>query len=180
MLDARDYDAPASTSVRTHREPSMNEPGPGVGAMAPDFALPDEQGAELRLSELRGRPVVLYFYPRDDTSGCTAQACGFRDRYPEIAARDAIVLGVSPDGQASHLTFKTKYDLPFRLLVDADHQVAEAYGAWGEKSMYGRTYEGVIRSHFVIDATGRIVDAQRKVSPAASVEGALAALEAQG
>ncbi|MCB0216306.1 MAG: thioredoxin-dependent thiol peroxidase [Chloroflexi bacterium] len=157
----------------------MDQPGPAIGEMAPDFSLPDEQGNPLRLSELRGRPVILYFYPRDDTSGCTAQACGFRDRYPEIEARDARVLGVSPDGQASHLKFKTKHDLPFTLLVDADHQVAEAYGAWGEKSMYGRRYEGVIRSHFVIDASGRIVDAQRKVSPANSVAGAIAALEAQ-
>jgi peroxiredoxin Q/BCP len=125
---------------------------------------------------LRGKRVVLYFYPKDDTSGCTAQACGFRDAYPIVEEQNAVVLGISPDGVKSHQRFKARYGLPFTLLVDEDHAVADAYGAWGEKSMYGRKYFGVIRSHFVIDEQGRIVDAQRKVSPADSVSRALASL----
>jgi peroxiredoxin Q/BCP len=120
--------------------------------------------------------VVLYFYPKDDTSGCTTQACGFRDNYPVIEEKNAVVLGVSPDGVTSHQQFKTKYDLPFTLLVDEDHAIAEAYGAWGERSNYGKTYMGIIRSHFVIDEQGKIADAQVKVSPTDSVERALAAL----
>jgi len=120
--------------------------------------------------------VVLYFYPKDDTPGCTTQACGFRDNYLEIEERDAVVLGVSPDGQASHQKFKTKYDLPFTLLVDEDHSIAEQYGVWGEKSMYGKTYMGITRSHYVIDKAGKIVDMHIKVSPADSVQLALKAL----
>lgn len=147
-----------------------------VGDAAPDFELPTDSGETLRLSDLRGRKVILYFYPKDDTSGCTAQACGFRDRYPELEAAGALVLGVSPDGVASHRRFKDKHGLPFPLLVDAEHRVAEAYGAWGEKSMYGRTYFGVIRSHFVIDESGKLIEVQLKVSPADSVEGATAAV----
>lgn len=148
-----------------------------IGDMAPDFELPSDSGETVRLSNLRGKRVVLYFYPKDDTSGCTTQACGFRDIYPQIEERNAIVLGVSPDGIKSHQKFKTKYDLPFLLLADEDHAVAEAYGAWGEKSMYGKTYMGIIRSHFVIDEQGRIADAQIKVSPNDSVELAFAALQ---
>jgi peroxiredoxin Q/BCP len=120
---------------------------------------------------------VLYFYPKDDTSGCTTQACGFRDAYPQIEERNAVVLGVSPDGVKSHQKFKTKYDLPFVLLADEEHQVAEAYGVWVEKSMYGKQYMGISRSHFVIDEQGRIVDAQAKISPTDSVEMALAAIQ---
>ncbi|HRX02006.1 MAG TPA: thioredoxin-dependent thiol peroxidase [Anaerolineae bacterium] len=149
-----------------------------VGDLAPDFELTTDSGASVKLSDFRGRRVVLYFYPKDDTSGCTTQACGFRDAYPVIEEQNAVVLGVSPDGVKSHQKFKTKYDLPFTLLVDEDHAVAEAYGAWGEKSMYGKKYMGVIRSHFVIDEQGRIVDAQVKVSPTDSVARALATLEA--
>jgi len=148
-----------------------------VGDVAPDFELPSDSGATVKLSDLRGRRVVLYFYPKDDTSGCTAQACGFRDAYPVIEEQNAVVLGVSPDGVKSHQKFKTKHDLPFTLLVDEDHAVAEAYGAWGEKSMYGKKYMGIIRSHFVIDEQGRIADAQLKVSPKDSVARALATLE---
>jgi len=147
-----------------------------LGDMAPDFALKSDTGETVHLADLRGRTVVLFFYPKDDTSGCTAQACGFRDAWPTIEAADAVVLGVSPDGQASHARFRAKFDLPFHLLVDADHAVAEAYGAWGRKSLYGREYDGIIRSHFVIDPEGRIRDAQIKVSPADSVQRALAAL----
>ena len=147
-----------------------------AGEKAPDFALPDENGNLVRLSDLRGSKVVLYFYPKDDTSGCTAQACGFRDAYERIEAAGALVLGVSPDDGASHRKFIAKFGLPFRLLVDADHAVAEAYGAWGEKQMYGRRYEGIIRSHFVIDEQGRVTEARIKVSPGDSVADALEAV----
>jgi len=148
------------------------------GQSAPDFTLPDENGDLVRLADLRGRKVVLYFYPKDDTSGCTAQACGFRDVYERIEAAGALVLGISPDDGASHRKFIAKFGLPFRLLVDADHAVAAAYGAWGEKQMYGRSYEGIIRSHFVIDENGLVAEARVKVSPAASVAGALQAVGA--
>jgi peroxiredoxin Q/BCP len=153
-------------------------PTPQVGDMAPDFALPADTGETIRLSALRGKRVILYFYPKDDTSGCTTQACGFRDAYPEISERNAVVLGISPDSAASHQKFKTKHDLPFLLLIDEQHSVAEAYGVWGEKKMYGKSYMGIIRSHFVIDEAGRILDAQVKVSPANSVSRALKAVRA--
>jgi thioredoxin-dependent peroxiredoxin len=152
---------------------------PTVGSMAPDFALPDDSGQAVRLSDYRGQRVVLYFYPKDMTSGCTTQACGFRDNYPEITERNAVVLGISPDLVASHVKFKTKYNLPFRLLADEDHKVAELYGAWGEKSMYGKKYLGIIRSHFVIDESGRIANVEYKVSPEDSVRDALAALKTE-
>lgn len=144
-----------------------------IGDPAPDFTLPSDQGTTVHLSDFRGKRVVLYFYPKDDTSGCTTQACGFRDAYPQIEEKNAVVLGISPDDAKSHQKFKTKYDLPFLLLVDSDHAVAEAYGAWGEKSMYGRKYMGIIRSHFVIDETGHLADVQVKVSPQDSVKLAL-------
>jgi thioredoxin-dependent peroxiredoxin len=150
---------------------------PAVGSIAPDFALPADDGRTARLVDYRGRRVVLYFYPKDMTSGCTAQACGFRDHYAEIEERNAVVLGISPDGAASHVGFKTKYGLPFRLLADEDHKVAELYGVWGEKNNYGKKYFGVIRSHFVIDEEGRILDVQYKISPEDSVQSALATLQ---
>ena len=112
---------------------------PVVGEPAPDFTLPTDEGTELTLSALRGRPVVLYFYPKDDTSGCTTQACEFRDDFPRFVAGDAVILGVSPDSVRSHARFRAKYDLPFTLLADEDHAVAERYGVWAEKSMYGRS-----------------------------------------
>ena len=149
---------------------------PAIGDLAPEFETTTDTGATVRLADFRGKRVVLYFYPKDDTPGCTTQACGFRDNYPLIEEKNAVVLGVSPDGQKSHQKFRTKFDLPFTLLVDEDHAIAEAYGVWGEKSMYGKTYMGVTRSHFVIDEQGRIADAQVKVSPAESVERALQAL----
>ena len=149
-----------------------------IGDMAPDFALPSDTGETVRLSDLRGKRVVLYFYPKDDTSGCTTQACGFRDAYPVIEEKNAVVLGVSPDGVKSHQKFKTKHNLPFTLLVDEQHSAAEAYSVWGEKSMYGKKYMGITRSHFVIDEAGRLIDVQVKVSPADSVAKALAVLEA--
>jgi thioredoxin-dependent peroxiredoxin len=148
-----------------------------IGDLAPDFEALSDSGERVRLSDYRGRRIVLYFYPKDNTSGCTTQACGFRDHYPQIEEQDAVVLGVSPDGQASHQKFKTKYDLPFTLLVDEDHAIAERYGVWQEKSMYGKKYMGVVRSHFVINENGRIRDVQRKVRPAASAELALQVLK---
>jgi peroxiredoxin Q/BCP len=147
-----------------------------VGDMAPTFTLPNEQGEPVSLSDFLGKRVVLYFYPKDDTPGCTAQACGFRDAYLDISERNAVVLGVSTDDTASHVRFKTKYNLPFTLLVDADHQVAEAYGVWGEKTMYGKTFWGITRSSFVLDEQGKLADVQYGVSPADSVTKALEAL----
>lgn len=147
-----------------------------IGDFAPDFEAQTDTAQTVKLSDYRGQRVVLYFYPKDDTPGCTTQACGFRDNYLEIEERNAVVLGVSPDNQASHVKFKTKYDLPFTLLVDEDHAIAEQYGVWGEKKMYGKTYMGILRSHFVIDEEGKIVDARVNVKPADSVELALEAL----
>jgi len=147
-----------------------------VGDNAPDFELISDTGETVRLADFRGKKVVLYFYPKDMTSGCTSQACGFRDEYPIIEEKNAVVLGVSPDGVESHQKFKTRHDLPFTLLVDKDHAVAELYGVWGEKSLYGRKYMGIIRSHFVIDETGRLADVQVNISPQKSVEKAVAAL----
>lgn len=154
----------------------MSEQKVNVGDMAPDFELLNDAGAPVKLADFRGKRVILYFYPKDDTSGCTTQACGFRDAYPTIEEKNAVVLGVSPDGVKSHQKFKTKHNLPFTLLVDDQHAVAEAYGVWVEKSMYGKKYMGVERSHFVIDENGVIIDAQVKVKPADSVEKAMAAL----
>jgi len=147
-----------------------------IGQTAPAFTLNDENGKPVKLRDFRGQRVILYFYPKDDTPGCTAQACGFRDRYVDIAEQNALVLGISPQDAKSHLKFKTKYNLPFILLSDPDHVVAEKYGAWGEKSMYGKKYMGIIRSHFVIDAQGKIADIQIKVSPQDSVKRALETL----
>ena len=136
------------------------------GDLAPDFELATDGGGSIKLSDLLGKRVVLYFYPRDDTSGCTKQACGFRDHQAELAEQNAIVIGVSPDGVDSHDRFRDKYDLNFPLLSDPDHVVAETYGAWGKKKMYGREYEGIIRSTFVIDAEGRIERVYSKVKAA--------------
>ena len=149
---------------------------PAVGKPAPDFELKADDGSTVRLSDFRGQRVVVYFYPKDDTPGCTTQACGFRDNYVEIQERNAVVLGISPDGEKSHAKFKTKFNLPFKLLADPEHEVAEAYGVWREKSMYGKTYMGIVRSHFLVDEQGKVADAQYSVSPEVSVESALVAL----
>ncbi|NIP57670.1 MAG: thioredoxin-dependent thiol peroxidase [Gemmatimonadetes bacterium] len=133
------------------------------GDRAPGFTLPSDDGPEVSLEDLRGRRVVLYFYPKDDTPGCTTEACEFRDAMPRFEERGAVVLGVSPDGVESHRKFKEKHDLDFPLLADEDHEVAEAYGVWKEKSMYGRTFWGVERSTFLIDDDGRIERVWRKV-----------------
>ena len=133
------------------------------GTLAPDFTLAADGGGEISLSGYRGKTVVLYFYPKDDTPGCTTEACNFRDDYSEILAAGAVVLGVSPDDIKSHDKFKTKYNLPFPLLSDPDHAVAEMYGAWGEKKMYGKTYMGVIRKTYVIGESGNIENIIEKV-----------------
>ena len=145
-----------------------------VGDQAPDIETVDQEGDKVSLNALRGKRVIIYFYPRDDTPGCTTQACGFRDSYPEIEEKNAIVLGVSGDTAKSHQKFREKYSLPFPLLPDTDHSVAEAFGVWQEKSNYGKKYMGIVRSHFVIDEGGKIVEAKYNVkakdSPALSLK----------
>jgi peroxiredoxin Q/BCP len=136
-----------------------------AGDSAPDFELQSDGGEKVRLSDLRGKKVVLYFYPKDNTPGCTTEACELRDRQPELHRRGAVVLGVSPDSIESHQKFKGKYSLPFALLSDPDHSVAEVYGAWGEKKMYGKTYEGILRTTFIIDEDGNIEQVFEKVKP---------------
>jgi peroxiredoxin Q/BCP len=144
--------------------------------MAPDFTLKDQDGNDVTLSSLRGRRVILYFYPKDDTPGCTMQACALRDAHDTITTKGAIVLGVSPDDVPSHRHFADKYGLPFRLLADTDHAVAEAYGVWKEKSMYGRRYWGNERTTFVIGPDGRIEKVLPRVKPAGHADEVLAIL----
>jgi peroxiredoxin Q/BCP len=146
------------------------------GSPAPDFTLTSDSGAEVTLSELRGRPVVLYFYPRDDTPGCTAQACGIRDDWSAFEQSGAVVLGVSPDDEASHTKFKQKYGLPFTLLADPDHKLTERYGFWVEKTMAGKRYMGVERSTVVIDENGTVAKVFRRVKPAEHAQQVLTAL----
>jgi peroxiredoxin Q/BCP len=146
------------------------------GAKAPAFSLPSDDGGTVALKDLKGKKVVLYFYPKDDTSGCTTEACEFRDSWAAVKRKGAVVLGVSPDGVKSHGKFKEKYDLPFPLLADEDHAVAEAYGVWGEKSMYGRKYFGILRTTFVIDEAGRVAKVFEKVKPKGHAAEVLAAL----
>jgi thioredoxin-dependent peroxiredoxin len=134
------------------------------GKPAPDFELTTDEGATVSLSQFRGRPVVLYFYPKDDTPGCTTQACAIRDAWTDFQEQ-AVVLGVSPDDVASHVGFKEKFKLPFTLLADTDHAVAEAYEVWKERSMYGKTFMGIERSTFVIDRDGNLAREFRKVKP---------------
>jgi thioredoxin-dependent peroxiredoxin len=135
-----------------------------AGETAPDFTLPSDDGGQVKLSDLRGKPVVLYFYPKDDTPGCTKEACAFRDRTADLKAKGAVVLGVSPDDVASHGKFRDKYSLNFPLLADDGHQVAERYGAWREKNMYGKTSMGIQRSTFVIDGEGQVRKVWKKVN----------------
>lgn len=147
------------------------------GIIAPDFTLQAAGGGSVTLSDYRGQTVVLYFYPKDDTPGCTTEACNFRDDYSDILAAGAVVLGISPDSIKSHDKFALKYELPFPLLSDPDHQVAETYGAWGEKKMYGRTFMGIIRSTYIIDDNGVIVKVFPKVRPKNHSQEVLAVLE---
>jgi peroxiredoxin Q/BCP len=148
------------------------------GKPAPAFELESDTGERVSLEALRGKPVVLYFYPKDDTPGCTKQACGIRDSYDGFTERGAVVLGVSPDAVTRHRKFKEKHGLPFTLLADPDHEVADAYGVWTERSMYGKKYMGIERSTFVIDADGNIAKIMRRVKPDTHAEAVLAALPA--
>lgn len=134
-----------------------------VGAQAPAFTLTSDSGKKIKLSELAGAPVVLYFYPKDDTPGCTRQACAFRDLHSELKQAGAVVLGVSPDGRDSHVNFREKYSLNFPLLVDADHKVAEKYGAWREKNMYGKKSMGIQRATYLIDSAGKVAKVWKRV-----------------
>ena len=147
-----------------------------AGKPAPNFELKTDSGGTVSLDSLRGKPVVLYFYPKDDTPGCTKQACGLRDEYAQFTERGAVILGVSPDDEASHVKFRDKYQLPFTLLADPEHEASEAYGVWGERNYAGRTYMGITRSTFVIDSDGNVSKAMRGVKPDTHTEKVLAAL----
>lgn len=148
-----------------------------VGDKAPEFELLSDENKPVKLSDFLGKQVVLFFYPKADTPGCTIQACGFRDNFPVITAENAAVIGISPDPPADLAKWKEEQGFPYPLLSDPDHTVADAYGVWGEKKMYGRSYEGIIRSHFIVGAQGKIEDVQFKVSPQKSVERAVKFLE---
>jgi peroxiredoxin Q/BCP len=163
---------------KTTSKVSTKAPSPiQAGALAPDFQLPDDSGVQRRLSDFRGQPVVLYFYPADDTSGCTTEACGFRDDYSLYLREGFAILGVSPDSPESHGKFKGKYNLPFPLLADVGHKVCSMYGVWGPKQFMGRSYEGVLRTTFLIDRSGRIVHVFERVRPAEHSAEVLAALK---
>ena len=149
---------------------------PKVGELAPDFELRDDTGASHRLQNRRGHFTVVYFYPADDTPGCTKEACAFRDNDAAFKQADAAVWGLSPQGPASKAAFRAKYGLPFTLLADEDHAVAESYGAWGEKTNYGKTYMGIVRSSFLVGPDGRIARVWPKVKPDAHADEVLAAL----
>ncbi|MGH7142524.1 MAG: thioredoxin-dependent thiol peroxidase [Planctomycetota bacterium] len=149
-----------------------------TGQSAPAFTLKDTQGNTVKLTELKGKKVVLYFYPKDDTPGCTKEACDFRDNLAAVKAAGAVVLGVSPDDEASHQKFTAKFSLPFPLLCDVEHKIAEKYGAWGEKQNYGKTYMGIIRSTFLIDENGKLAQIWRNVKADGHVEKVLATLNA--
>jgi peroxiredoxin Q/BCP len=148
------------------------------GDVAPDFTLPIDGGGEITLSSMRGKKVVLYFYPKDDTSGCTKEACDFREKISEFTKAGAVVLGLSPDSVKKHDKFKAKYDLPFSLVADEEKTALEAFGVWVEKSMYGRKYMGVERSTFLIDVDGSILSVWRKVKVPGHVDAVLDALQA--
>jgi peroxiredoxin Q/BCP len=148
-----------------------------AGEPAPEFTLADEDGRMHSLSDYSGKPVVLYFYPKDDTPGCTKEACGFRDDYSAYEEAGVVILGVSPDTSKSHAKFKTKYELPFTLLADPDHDVLKLYGVWGLKKSFGREYEGVFRTTFLIGEDGKILKVFKKVKPAVHSAEILSALD---
>jgi len=148
------------------------------GEPAPDFTATTDTGERVSLSDFRGKPVVLYFYPKDDTPGCTTQARGIRDAYAEFERAGAVVLGISPDSESKHVKFKEKYDLPFTLLADPEHEIAERYGTWGEKRYLGRTYWGVSRTTFLVAPDGTVAEVMHDVKPATHAEDVLAALAA--
>ena len=148
-----------------------------TGIPAPEISLPDENGTIRNLSDFRGRAVVLYFYPKDDTPGCTTEACNFRDDYSAYVDEDVVILGVSPDKSKSHVKFKEKYTLPFPLLADEDHKVCDRYGVWGPKKFMGREYEGVLRTTFLIDRNGKIARVFENVKPAVHSAEVLAAIQ---
>ncbi|MBN9682306.1 MULTISPECIES: thioredoxin-dependent thiol peroxidase [unclassified Corallococcus] len=152
-------------------------PMPQAGDKAPGFSLPDQSGATVSLSQFKGRHVVLYFYPKDATPGCTTEACDFRDEHSALVKAGAVVLGVSPDSVASHQKFATKQGLPFSLLADPDHALADAYGVWGEKSLYGRKFMGLIRATFLIGPDAKVVRVWPKVKVAGHVAEVLATLQ---
>ncbi len=143
----------------------MTAPGDLEGGRAPDFSGTTDTGETLKFSSLRGKTVVLFFYPKDDTSGCTTEACSLRDTLPRFTGLDAVVIGVSPDSPKSHQKFKKKYDLPYTLIADVDHAIAVKYGVWGEKSLYGRKYMGILRTTFLIDPRGTVTKVFEKVKP---------------
>jgi len=147
-----------------------------VGDKAPAFSLEDQSGKTVKLSDFKGKTVVLYFYPKDDTPGCTREACAFRDEHSALRKAGAVVLGVSPDSGASHAKFAGKYDLPFPLLADTGHAVSEKYGAWGEKSLYGRKFMGIHRSTFLIDGSGKVAHVWPKVKVDGHVDQVLEAI----
>ena len=148
-----------------------------IGDPAPEFELLSDEEKPVKLADFHGRRLIIFFYPKADTPGCTTQACGFRDNFPTFTATDTAVVGISPDAPSALAKWKAKQSLPYPLLSDLDHVVAEAYGVWGEKSMYGKKYMGVTRSHFVIDPDGKLADVQIKVSPQDSVERAVNAVK---
>ena len=148
-----------------------------IGEPAPTFTLISDEGKSISLQDYNGRNVVLYFYPKADTPGCTKQACALRDIYPQIEAKDAVVIGISPDQPNALQKFRKKYYLPFILLSDPEHKVAEAYGAWGEKKMFGKTSQGIIRSHFAVDEQGLLTEAKLKVKPLTTADLVLKVIE---
>jgi peroxiredoxin Q/BCP len=148
-----------------------------AGKKAPAFSLTDQTGATVKLADFSGKYVVVYFYPKDDTPGCTTEACSFRDEHTKLSKAGAVVLGISPDDEKKHAKFVTKYSLPFTLLCDTEHVVAEKFGAWGEKSMYGRKYMGIIRSTFLIGPDGKIAKVWPKVKPDGHAEEVLDAIK---
>ena len=179
-------EAPSTRAMATRnagrKKPAAAKPAapawPREGSKAPDFTTVAHDGASVRLSAFKGRPVVLYFYPKDDTPGCTVEACGFRDAHTQFSRHKAVVLGVSPDSPRSHVKFREKHGLPFTLLADENHVVAEKYGAWRAKSMYGKSFMGIVRSTFVIDGAGRIARAFTTVKPQGHEREVLAAVAA--